>query len=92
MRVINMFKKEEEKNKLLIFLICMTCFCSAVWKPNEDYYHLASAVTYTIEREFFSEPTTIHLLWGIFEDNRQQSTYEPVLGATHSIESKNFFI
>ena len=33
----------------------MTCFCSAVWKPNEDYYHLASEATYFIERELFSE-------------------------------------
>ena len=33
----------------------MTCFCSAVWKPNEDYYNLASEATYSIEREIFSE-------------------------------------
>ena len=32
-----------------------TCFCSAIWKPNEDYYHLASEVTYSIEREIVSE-------------------------------------
>ena len=38
----------------------MTCFCSAVWKPNEDYYHLASEVTYSIEREIFSVSVAAH--------------------------------
>lgn len=70
----------------------MTCFCSAVWKPNEDYYHLASEVTYTIERELFSESTTVQLLLGIFEDNRQQFSYEPVSEAMHSTENKNFLL
>ena len=36
----------------------MTCFCSAVWKPNEDYYHLASEATYTIERKILSVSVT----------------------------------
>ena len=43
----------------------MTCFCSAVWKPNEDYYNLASEVTYSIECELFSESTTVHLVFEI---------------------------
>ena len=38
----------------------MTCFCSAVWKPIEDYYNLASEVTYSIEREIFSLSVTAH--------------------------------
>ena len=31
----------------------MTCFCSATWTPNEDFYHLSSQETYDIERKIF---------------------------------------
>ena len=41
----------------------MTCFCSAVWKPNEDYYHLASEATYIIERKILSVSVTAHLFF-----------------------------
>ena len=50
----------------------MACFCSAVWKPNEDFYRLASEATYSIEREIFAVSTTIHLVLGVFEQNRHR--------------------
>ena len=56
----------------------MTCFCSAVWKPNEDFYRLASEATYSIEREIFAVSTTVHLVFGVFEHNRHRQSYEPV--------------
>ena len=47
----------------------MTCFCSAVWMPNEEFYRHTSEATYNIERKIFR---AVALIKDCFENITQQ--------------------